>query len=607
MAVQYISLIKNVKAQLHPNAEINSSMVGSLTFTKQVIDDVVSVTCQNLATGLLQTSFVGEFSSSLEDASFTLEFKDLGIIITGLAAVDATHPLFDTDLKRSVAIADAICNNSTNVRIRSAMPVKITIPFLTNKLNAKSLADLSLGDYKGWLLYKTPSASELAADGKNPLNSWQPYYGDWSDISIIDTETVDRIKTSNKKPLMLPGGTVANQFKYTWGEWTALRDTFKTKKYTGDDASLRFVLQTRTSKIEVSRLSAYVNSIYVNTSYLTIDQENIDFTLLQPTLKVGDVLTIRYSKYEPTKAELEFDPDSDPASDNPLLLQEYKYDYQYTVKNTRDDSGNLIGTKYYFWVTNKNIAGQGKNMSLQQAQSQLNKCSNPYAVLQNIKPKDGVQQYDQFIGVGLNRYITQDDMYKVRFTRDHILRDDPKNIDLKNIHTEWALMREAQKTKIPEQLWVLLTNAACGYDLAGNPIPSLSKIAYDERNGTRTRYGFGEGQAFVDSELAIKSIIHAILNTSVTTISPAAGGIIVPDPIEFIDFSKIEDYFSDATAIRKTMSDIWSQAKATQINEIFFTVMNDALSENYEFTDIFKTSMIAAHSIRLFSTLGGAL
>lgn len=607
MAVQFISLIKNVKAQVYPKAEINSSMVGSLTFTKQVIDGVVSVTCQNLATDLSQTTIVGDFSSTLADASFRLDFKDMGIMITGLAAVDATHPLFDTDLKRATAIADAICSTATNVRVRSALPVKITIPFLTSTLNAKSLSDLSLGDYRGWMLYKTPTPAELVVDGKNPLNSWQPYYGDWSDINTIDTDTVDRIKAANKKPLVIQSAAIANQFKYTWFEWASLNDTFKTKKYTGYSSSLIFLLQTRTSKIEVSRLSAYVNGISVNVSGLTIVQDSINFSLLQPTLKVGDVLTIRYSKYEPTKDELAFDPDSDPASDNPLILQEYKYDYQYTVKNTRDDSGTLIGTKYYFWVTNKNIAGLGKNMTLQQAQSLLDKCSNPYAVLQNVKPKDSVQQYDQFIGVGLNRYITQDDMYKVRFTRDHVLRDDPKNIDLKNIHTEWALMREAQKIKIPEQLWVLLTNAACGYDLASNPIPSLSKIAYDERNGTTTRYGFGDGQTFVDSDLAIKSIIHTILNTSVTTISPAAGGIIVPDPIEFIDFSKIEEYFSDATSIRKTMSDIWSQAKATQINEIFFTVMNDALSENYEFTDIFKTSMIAAHSIRLFSTLGGAL
>jgi hypothetical protein len=178
------------------------------------------------------------------------------------------------------------------------------------------------------------------------------------------------------------------------------------------------------------------------------------------------------------------------------------------------------------------------------------------------------------------------------------------NIDLKNIHTEWAIIREQQKTKIPEQLWSKLTDAACGTDLAGNAIPSLARVAYDERNGTATRYGFESDQAFVDSTLALNSIKYAILNTSVKTISPSAGGIEVPDPIEFIDQSKIDGYFADPVSIRKTMNDIWTNAKPQQINEIFFTVLNDALSENYEFSDIFKTSMIAAHSVRLLSTLG---
>ncbi len=262
-------------------------------------------------------------------------------------------------------------------------------------------------------------------------------------------------------------------------------------------------------------------------------------------------------------------------------------------------------------MTNKNIATKERALAIQQAKNLLKKNTNPFAILQNVQDIgtadltgtiQPIKKYNQFIGVGLNRYVTEDNTYKIRFTRDFILRDNPKNIDLKNVHTEWAIIREHQKSRIPEQLWTKLTDAISGLDIAGNSIPSLARIAYDERNGTATRFGFGIDQAFVDSSLALASVKYTILNTKVTTV--IANDATVPDPIEFIDQNNIEDYFSSSAIIRKTMNDIWTNAKSSQINEIFFTVLNDALSENYEFSDIFKTSMIAAYSVRLFSTFG---
>jgi hypothetical protein len=603
MSLQTAVLIKNVKVHPYTQADFDSAMVGPIAFTKDLIDDVVSITATNTLSGLTQTVIVGDFTDTPIGSEFSVVFSTMGFFITGQSNVSQTFPIFNSKLLRTSAIADAICNPATDIYIRSSLPVDITIPFMDPVLPAKAKADLSLGDYKGWVLYNVPSASVLAADGLTPVNSWAPYYGDWTGIGIIDVPTVNRIKADRKKPLIMPSGVTVSQFKYVWSDWSVVNDVYKTKKYDGTESSLQFTLITL-SGIKANRITGFVNGIAVDNSNLSIVGSAIDFSPLVASLKPGDALTIRYKKYEPSQTEINFDPDSDPTTDNPLLLQQYKYDYQYTIKETRDDSGQLISTKYYFWVANKNIASQGRLLSLQQAKNLLTANTNPYAVLQNITEQDGVQKYDQFISAGLSRYVTEDDTYKIRFTRDFILRDDPMNIDLKNIHTEWAIIREQQKTKIPEQLWSKLTDAACGTDLAGNAIPSLARVAYDERNGTATRYGFESDQAFVDSTLALNSIKYAILNTSVKTISPSAGGIEVPDPIEFIDQSKIDGYFADPVSIRKTMNDIWTNAKPQQINEIFFTVLNDALSENYEFSDIFKTSMIAAHSVRLLSTLG---
>jgi hypothetical protein len=230
--------------------------------------------------------------------------------------------------------------------------------------------------------------------------------------------------------------------------------------------------------------------------------------------------------------------------------------------------------------------------------------TDPYLIFQNITNPTtvGVPSYNQVIGVGLNQYITEDNTYKIRFTRDAVLRNSPRGENLKNVHTEWTMIRENQTTLIPQQLWNILTDSACGENAVGDPVPSLANVAYDERNGTSIRYGFATGQTFVDQDLALASIKYAILNTSLTVISQANGGQEVPNPISFINASNIESLFSTPAMIRTTMSNIWTQAQAQQVNEIFFTVLYDALSENYEFTDIFKTSMIAAHSIRLFNT-----
>ena len=78
----------------------------------------------------------------------------------------------------------------------------------------------------------------------------------------------------------------------------------------------------------------------------------------------------------------------------------------------------------------------------------------------------------------------------------------------------------------------------------------------------------------------------------------------MPDFVSYDGFvmADLDKYFESPSSTRKFLDDVWELAKPTQINEIFFTLLNDALSLNFEFTDIFKTSMISAHSIKLINT-----
>jgi hypothetical protein len=139
----------------------------------------------------------------------------------------------------------------------------------------------------------------------------------------------------------------------------------------------------------------------------------------------------------------------------------------------------------------------------------------------------------------------------------------------------------------------VLTNAAAGQDEFGQAVPSQVRIDYDARNGTRTRYGFKSDQIFADRDLVVASITNTILNTSLTI---NLGTKKITDYITALDLNKIEEWFATPDAARATMALIWSTARPKQVNEIFFSVLDDALASNYEFTDIFKTSFITVNS-----------
>ena len=98
------------------------------------------------------------------------------------------------------------------------------------------------------------------------------------------------------------------------------------------------------------------------------------------------------------------------------------------------------------------------------------------------------------------------------------------------------------------------------------------------------------------AELLRSSILHSILNTRLID---TTGNVDVPDYIKVLNFNESDIWFKDSAATRKTLSDIWLNAKPKQINEVFFAALNDMLACNYEMSDIFKTSRLSAYSIKL--------
>ena len=207
-------------------------------------------------------------------------------------------------------------------------------------------------------------------------------------------------------------------------------------------------------------------------------------------------------------------------------------------------------------------------------------------------------KYDAITVSGLSNVVTKDDTFKLRFTRNFTLRDDPDQEDvmLKDTHTEWALIRPGQRTRIPEALWEKMVDSACGVDGAGNILPSPRRVSYDERNGTRTSFGFGAGQVLAPTELVRSTLLFTILNTKLVDDS---GAVPVPDYMTFLDFGQADEWFSTVESTRNTLTRIWNEGKVAQINELFFAVLDDILASNYELTDIFKTSRLSAYSIKV--------
>ena len=272
----------------------------------------------------------------------------------------------------------------------------------------------------------------------------------------------------------------------------------------------------------------------------------------------------------------------------------------------RDSDGTPSSTLYYFWVKNKTTAARGKKLSVQAITQALRDGPTNYLTFQNLKEAAGAlpYRYDAISLSGMSYAVTKDDTFKLRFTRNFTLRDDPQELDLKDTHTEWMLLRPGQRTPIPEALWRKLTDALAGEDISGNAVPALRRVLYDERNGTTTRFGFGAEQTLAPQDLLISSVTYTIVNTQLTNtnVPPSVDGVYPPDFLDFLDFDAQDEWFATPAAARQTMTDIWTKGKPTQINEIFFAALNDILANNLELTDIFKTSRLSAYSIKIAPT-----
>jgi len=491
------------------------------------------------------------------------------------------------------AISAMIGNSNHDIFVREAVSIDVEIDFPDNTLVNDETDPDTVNHAFGWRTWQNPAQTDLDSDLKSPDNIWEPIYGEYVPVGTLSTDYLKKIKSYQEAKLVLNSGIEVEKYQSIWSDFAQLNDIFLERIFDGKDVSRTFTIATSDKSIDTSRLFVYVDGVLQSLTNVKISKLNVELTSAINVL-VGSKIVVIYKKYQPSASELSFDPDT---KDDYLVNTQYKFGYDYTSFEIRDSNDRLTQSVYYFWVKNKNTPAAGHKMSIQQSKNLLTYGPSLYMTFHDIKDASGSLpiRYDAISIFGLNKFATRDDTYKLRFTRNFTLRDDPNELDLKNVHAEWALIRPAQNVRIPLNLWDKLVDSAVGQDVIGNAVPYTYLSDYDEQHGTSNRFGLGQGQVLANKESVVASIKHTILNTNLTI---NLGGTLVPDYIQNLKLSQLDKYFDTPETIRQTLDFIWRQAKPKQINEIFFAVINDALANNFEFKDVFKTSRLSVYSIK---------
>lgn len=558
--------------------------IGPIVLTTDGVDQLTATAAY---TGESQTITVTDIQQPAEYVA-TYEFQTLGIKLMLTTAVDSSVTPISASL-----IVNNLAQLTHDIFVRETISADVKLPIPNNRL--------SNDDYTieyGWRAWTIPTQDQLDSDLLSPNNSWTPYYGDYQTISPITADIIGVIEDYNKNKLVLRDSTIIEKFTSVWGPWQLLDKLV----ISGYATNTNFTSSPSAVALDSKRVSVYRNGALLSGKNYVVNEN----TITMNSNSIGDQIIVIQRQYSPTDAELAFNPD---VEDDVTVQTQYKRDYKHVSIQSRDSSGNLSTIKYYFWVKNKNTAARGKNASVQQLKTKLRFGPSLYATFQAFQPpaystpagKFLPARYQAFTVSGLNSVVVQNNTYKLRFTKDFTLRDDPNQLQLKNTHAEWILIRKSQPTRILEELWVKLTDSLAGEDLAGNPIPSDKRKQYDLRHGTTTRFGLKEGQAIAPRQLLIDVVTYTILNTQLTI--TAADGSKLPDTLNgIIDFEEYYSWFATPEATKDTMAKIWAFGSARQINEIFFAALNEALVSNFELSDIFKTSRIMIYAVRQISS-----
>lgn len=603
----------SVKADLNV-LSFKQQATGQYTLTSTVDDDISYLIMTCVKTNESQTLVVHDTPITATQDSYV--FDVLGVTLYYTPTF--THATMTSSVERINLISAALGNPAHEIYLRSSVNVFSSIPFndgTTTYTALDSSADLTA---LGWVAWNDPPSNPNEGP-RPPLHKYEPMLGEWTDVGSYLSALVDDIKLRMADKWTWFDGLDFNPYKPVWGPWKAVQDEVRVQRYCDLAYTYTsffetfFVFDNMTENEMFDRVDVYLNNVKLRADKLIIQFTNTEGTswvvkVDENLLRNGDLIRVQVRFTPPTVAELKYDPSvNDP---DPLVLKQLTYDCPYVYEERRDTIGGKTIKNYYYWVTGKETPASGNQYSVKQIAQLLSKHDGTYSVPQAFKFFNQVDSRPNRYGLlsvtRLGRWVRKASTYKLRLKKNPTLRDDDRDMKLKNIHTEWELLRAYQASLIPKELWDRLTDTLCGKDSLDKDVPYVPYFEYDERNEGFSSFGLSVGQVMTDPESAKETVKNTILNTGVTKYDIVTQSL-VPDKISYSGFNveMIDTYLATPTNIRAFMSDLWRFAKPKQVNELFFAVLQDLLTKTNELPGIFKTSFIALSEVRTIdSSLG---
>ncbi len=356
---------------------------------------------------------------------------------------------------------------------------------------------------------------------------------------------------------------------------------------------------------ENDTVNIYVNGVFNQTLTLT----GAGPWPLALALNTYDRVTVIRPIHVPTSTELAFDPTV--ADDGTTQIQ-YQYITNYNAVQTVDLTTNQNIFTYYFWVENVTTSTSDRESPVN-AIADLTVPPIPYMFFNKLVSSQVVINADnvsvtlpdrfvQAIIHGLRGYVDSNNRYVLRFTRDFTLRDNLKfgtsPLQLKDTHQEWFMFRQDQLDNVPRDLWDKITESIIGFAITTSTtitttrVPSLDREMYDTTYGTSTQYGLGDDQAFVNGTLALATV-QSYLNDPTNNFYPID-----------LDTFFASYNFDTAQNIVNAMNEIYTTFSYTNVNNIYFSVLQDALTTQTQYAGLMKTSALALYGVELLDVNG---
>ena len=521
---------------------------------------------------------------------------------------------------------------SSEICVRSASNIDIPIVFSVDGINPPLTTFSSVYDplsFIGWISWNDPTTNPNQGVAP-PLNQYTPIAGNWTQVGNYLHDVADDIVSKTADPWSWFDGNDYTPYKSSWTSWAVMDSTIIAACYelkpgdsvysaNADYASFTTLLTfVNVSLLTIeNQCNIYINGKRLSSSQWTVTMSgsSASINIQENLLKKGDVIRAVLKHYTPTLADLAFDPSV--SDTNPFLLVQYALDYPYVTEILRDSNDNLTIYNYYYWAKNKTTIGAPNQLSTTSVTQLLTDNTSIYAIPQKIKFYNQLDnrpnRYSMISIKGLGNEVRAVDSFKLSFNKDPSLRDRDENISLKPTFTEWKLLRQGQQDLIPIALWNTLTDTLCGSTQLNIPLPFTALALYDQKNGTDVSYGVDNGQIMDKPSFAIATVKYTINNTQV---NKYVNGTKAPDYITYtpssaspmyaatgsFDISKLNVYLSTSTNIRQFMSDLWRYAKPTQVNEIFFAVLQDMAANDLEIDAFFKTSFISLSNVKTITS-----